>query len=286
MKTAVIVPAYNEAGRITRVLDAIAMATLVDEILVITDGCTDTTEEEAHGFAALVREGGSFGKCEGGTPGGDESGASSGSATGEPFRCRQVRVLTLEQNLGKGGAMVHGAHHTDAPILVFLDADLIGLQPAQVDDMLRPMLAEDPAQRADMCLGLFGAIRGGLAGWWLSFCHRRVAAITGQRAIRRDVFLAIPNLTQSRFGVETTITRYVKHLWRLRVTETYLHGVTHPIKEEKIGILRGVSYRLAMYAEILMCLLVDIVRQKTSTEARRQVESMRSRFGHGSPSRG
>src|SRR4028118_1303078 len=57
LKTAVIVPAYNEAGRITNVLKAIAASSLVDEIIVVTDGCDDSTPDEARGFAARLARG-------------------------------------------------------------------------------------------------------------------------------------------------------------------------------------------------------------------------------------
>jgi glycosyltransferase involved in cell wall biosynthesis len=248
LRAAAIIPAYNEAGRIGDVLRAIAASRLVDEIVVVTDGCTDSTAEEARGVAARLPN--------------------------LVDRSLTLRVFELEANLGKGGAMVHGAHHTDAEVLLFLDADLIGLKPTHVDDLLAPMLGENPA---DMALGLFGATRGGLFGWWLGFCHRKVAAITGQRAIRRDVFLAIPDLTRSRFGVEIAITRYV-HAWKLRTLGVWLHDVTHPIKEEKIGLLRGMRHRLNMYCEIAAYVAFDMVRNVASESYRRQTLQMRERF--------
>jgi glycosyltransferase involved in cell wall biosynthesis len=259
LKCAAIIPAYNEAGRITNVLKAISAARLVDELIVVTDGCEDSTADEAHGFAAWF--------------------VQQQLENGRAIR-PVVRVIELEQNIGKGGAMTHGALRTEAEIILFLDADLIGLQTEQVDAMLEPMLHADPAQRADMALGLFGAARGGIAGWWLSLCHRKAPAITGQRAIRRDVYLAVPDLTRSRFGVETAITRYVKHAWKLRVAEVPLHGVTHPIKEEKIGIFRGMRYRMSMYSEIIAYIALDNVRNRASARHREQTLQMRERFSN------
>ena len=252
LRAAVIVPAYNEAGRIGDVLRTIASARLVDEIIVVTDGCTDSTAEEARGVAARIPE-----------PVGREV---------------HIRIFELKDNLGKGGAMVHGAHHTDAEVLLFLDADLIGLSGKQVDALLEPMLVPASGERADMTLGLFGTPRGGLFGWWLGVCHRKVAAITGQRAIRRDVFLAIPDLTRSRFGVEIAITRFV-HAWKLRVVGVPLNNVTHPIKEEKIGVLKGIRTRINMYGEIFAYVMLDTVRNIASESHRRQNLQMRERFG-------
>jgi len=256
IRTAAIVPAYNEAGRIVGVLQAIAKADEVDEIIVVTDGCSDTTAAEAFGVAARMEQ------------------QVTRTGVGIP-----IRVYELENNIGKGGAMTYGALRTEADVLLFLDADLIGLKPDHVSAMLAPMLHDDPASCSDMAIGLFGAARGGPFGWWLAVCHRYYAALTGQRAIRRDVFLAVPDLTRSRFGVETAITRYVKNTWKLKVSEVQLDNLTHPIKEEKIGLLRGLKHRAGMWVEIYGYLILDNIRNGASTQRRQETLQMRERFG-------
>lgn len=232
-RVAAIIPAYNEADRVVAVLETIAGSQSVGEVLCVTDGCSDDTAAQVAAFIA----------------------ARGPDAT-------TVRLFELTQNIGKGGAMAHGAHHTDADVLLFLDADLIGLLPSQVDEMLEPMLREsDPA---DMTLGLFGAVRGGPLGWWLSWCHRATPSITGQRAIRRDLFLSTPGLTRSRFGVEAAITRWVQSDPSLKVDFVYLHSVTHPIKEEKLGLIRGSRNRMKMYRDIGQTLVSDVARQQAA----------------------
>ena len=232
-RVAAIIPAYNEANRVVAVLETIAAAHSVDEVLCVTDGCTDDSAAQVAAFLAA-----------------------------RPDAATPVRLFELTQNIGKGGAMAHGAHHTDAEVLLFLDADLIGLRSSQVDEMLEPMVREsDPA---DMTLGLFGAVRGGPLGWWLSWCHRATPSITGQRAIRRDLFLSTPGLTRSRFGVEAAITRWVQSDPSLKVDFVYLHSVTHPIKEEKLGLIRGSRNRMRMYRDIGQTLISDVARQQTA----------------------
>ncbi len=235
-QTAAIVPAYNESGRVCDVLETLCAASSVDEVICVTDGCTDDTAEQVKRWI-----------------------------DGRPVDARvPVRLFALPQNIGKGGAMAHGAHNTFAEILLFLDADLIGLRPSQVDDMLAPMLREkDPA---DMTLGLFGAVRGGLLGWWLGWCHRATPSITGQRAIRRDVFLSVPGLTRSRFGVEAAITSHVQSDSSLRLDYAYLHSVTHPIKEEKLGPLKGFRNRMRMYRDIAQTLLAAKARREAAEQ--------------------
>ncbi len=240
-RVAAIVPAYNEGARVVDVLETISQARSVDEILVVTDGCTDDT---APNIRAWLQN--------------------------RAPDAKRVQLFELEHNIGKGGAMAHAAHRADTEILLFLDADLIGLESHQADEMLAPMLRENAP--ADMVLGLFGAVRGGLLGWWLSYCHRSVPSITGQRAIRREVFLAIPGLTRSRFGVEAAITCFVQSDPDLKVEYTYLHAVTHPIKEEKLGPWRGFRNRARMYREIARTVLMHRVRQEAAKQREKRME--------------
>ena len=234
-RVAAIIPAYNEANRVVAVLETIAQSQGVGEVLCVTDGCSDDTAAQVAAFI--------------------ETRDCDPNST-------PIRLFELTQNIGKGGAMAHGALYTDAEILLFLDADLIGLQASQVDEMLEPMLRAD--NPADMTLGLFGAVRGGPLGWWLSWCHRATPSITGQRAIRRDLFLSTPGLTRSRFGVEAAITRWVQSDPSLKVDFVYLHSVTHPIKEEKLGLIRGSRNRMRMYRDIGQTLVSDVARQQAA----------------------
>src|SRR5207245_7873422 len=130
-----------------------------------------------------------------------------------------VRVMDLARNAGKGGAMRHGAEATQAEVLLFLDADLIGLRPEHVADLLLPVTRGE----AEMTVGVF---RGGRLATDLS--HFLVSYISGQRALRRDLFFAVPGLSHSRSGVETAITRFVKSRG-LRVRNVVMQGVTPPM---------------------------------------------------------
>ncbi len=202
-RTSVIVPAYNERERIPAVLEAIKQAKLVDEIVVVSDGSTDGTYE-------LV--------CE------------------DP----DVRAVRLDTNLGKGAAMYVGAQNTDNEVLLFLDADLIGLDGEKVDALIEPV-AED---RTDMAIGIFKGGRGPT-----DLAQLLAPYISGQRALRREVFLSIPGIDTVRSGVETAITRYFR-AHGLRIERVPLVGCTHYMKEEKLGVVRGFAARLRMYAEI------------------------------------
>jgi glycosyltransferase involved in cell wall biosynthesis len=203
MKVAAIVPAYNERERISAVLEAVKAADKVDEIVVVSDGSTDGTYE-------LV--------------------------AADP----RVKAIQVEVNRGKGAAMRTGAVNTDADVVLFLDADLIGMDGPRVDSLVEPVVDGS----ADMAIGIFRDGRGAtdLAQFITPF-------ISGQRAMKRETFLNIPKLDEVRSGVETAITKYAR-CHDLRIARVSLPGCTHCMKEEKLGFVRGFMQRLRMYADI------------------------------------
>lgn len=204
MKVAAIVPAHNEARRIRPVLEALIAAPEVDEVVMISDGSTDDT-------------------C-----------AVAASVPG-------VTALELKRNKGKGGAMLHAAQSTDADVLIFFDADLIGLNQKHIHDLLEPVLSGE----ATMALGIF---QGGR--WATDIAQRWSPGITGQRALLREVFLQIPDVEHVGYGVELAITYYVRYN-DLVSKYVPLRGITATMKEEKLGLIRGSWARTVMYWEML-----------------------------------
>lgn len=151
-----------------------------------------------------------------------------------------VKAIELAHNIGKAGAMCVGANRVDADIILFLDADLHGLLPRHVDAIVKPVI--DGA--SEMCVGIF---RGGR---FLTDLSQKIApVISGQRAIRRDLFMRIEDLEGVRMGVEIALTRWA-HFNGIPVSTVVLDGVTHTMKEEKLGALRGFISRLQMYWDI------------------------------------
>lgn len=151
-----------------------------------------------------------------------------------------VKVIELAFNAGKGGAMAAGVAATDAEILAFTDADLLDLRPDHIDQIIRPILGGV----CDMCIGVF---RGGK--FWSETAQRISPYISGQRALRREIFEAIPFIGEIRFGVEVTLNTYAKRN-KARVLRVVLQGVSNTFKESKMGLVKGVQARGKMYAEI------------------------------------
>jgi glycosyltransferase involved in cell wall biosynthesis len=208
MKATAVIPAYNEAARIRRVLDAVAASELIDEIIVVDDGSDDNTAEaaESHNGAVIVR---------------------------------------MPHNRGKAAALTVGVRRARNAVVVFLDADLVGLTDDHVDGLVRPVLDGD----ADMTVGQFSSGSPFVTAW-MRFCP----AISGQRAMRAADFLAIPRLAASGYGVEVVVTRYALNK-RMRIAYVHLPEITHVVKESKRGVFRGLGCRMVMYGQILRCTL-------------------------------
>ena len=101
-KVSVIIPAYNEEDTVAKVVEVVRKVSVVDEIIVVNDGSSDNTEQEAL-----------------------KAGA---------------RVISHEVNKGKGQALFTGYKEAECDIIAFIDADIYNLTSAKVEAMIRPIL--------------------------------------------------------------------------------------------------------------------------------------------------
>ncbi len=203
MNIVAIIPAYNEEENIARVLSVLKKIKEINKIIVVSDGSTDNTVKIAESF--------------------------------------DVNVINLNKNRGKGGAMQKGLENAKADILLFLDADLIGLKAKHVHNLLDPVLEN----KADMTIGIFknGRIITDLA-------QKMVPKLSGQRALKACVLEGISNLEISRFGVEVALNNCLKKS-NFTIKKVILHNMSHVTKEEKLGLFKGVNARMKMYWEII-----------------------------------
>ena len=136
--------------------------------------------------------------------------------------------------------MVKGVQATRAQYLAFIDADLGGLTGQHIDDILRPLLSG----QCDMCVGIF---RGGKV--WSDMAQRVAPYLSGQRALKRDLFEAVPYMSDLRMGVEWALTNAADKR-KSKVVRVLIRGVSNCAKEQKLGIVNGLKARGMMYKEI------------------------------------
>ena len=203
MVISAVIPAYNEEEHVGEVVQVVKAMPEIAEVLVIDDGSSDRTAEFAR-----------------------KAGAT---------------VITLGKNLGKGGAMLRGVQEAKGEVILFLDADLIGLTAEHIRDMLQPVIDE----AADVVVGIFDGGRFGT-----DMAQLIAPYLSGQRVLAKKHLLDMKmDAEDIRFGIEVALTIYA-HEKDLRVENVVLEGMSHVTKEEKLGFAKGVLARLKMYKEI------------------------------------
>lgn len=166
--------------------------------------------------------------------------------TGAVARQAGADVIELPRNVGKAGAVMAGVERAAGDIVVLLDADLIGLRSEHVDELLHPVLDDG----IDMVIGVFNR----------DLVQNVLPSFSGQRAIPRFHLLRHPELRDKGFGLERTLAAIARReRWRVRRIE--LPGVSHRLKEEKYGLVRG--YRAKLKAA------EDLVRNVRPRRSRR-----------------
>ncbi|HEX6642857.1 MAG TPA: glycosyltransferase family 2 protein [Thermoanaerobaculia bacterium] len=106
MRTTAIVAAYNEERTIAAVLRALTASSLIDEIIVVSDGSQDATVEIARTFEG-------------------------------------VRTVALRENHGKGFAMAVGVANASNDTLFFCDGDMYNVTEEHIEALVTPVLRGD-----------------------------------------------------------------------------------------------------------------------------------------------
>jgi glycosyltransferase involved in cell wall biosynthesis len=204
MRLTCIIPAYNEAARIGAVLEAVLGHPLIDEVLVIDDGSADATAEVVARFA-------------------------------------QVRLIGLARNGGKTAALAHAFAATTSEVILLIDADLQGLQPAHLSALIEPV----KSGRAAMSISL----RDNAPGLWRMI---GLDYISGERALRRDLLTGQDEAMKRlpKFGFEVFLNSIVLQA-RAPLAVVRLPGVKSPLKSAKYGLWSGIKGDIFMLSDLM-----------------------------------
>lgn len=151
-----------------------------------------------------------------------------------------VRLINLPRNMGKGAALKAGLDKCCSEYVLFLDADLVGLTENHIRKLMAPVLSNS----ADMTIGVFrsGRVR---TDWAQKICPY----LSGQRAVRKAVLDNMKNMDMAGYGIEIALTKYIEKE-KIKALEVELDELTHIMKEEKLGVVRGLGHRMKMYWQI------------------------------------
>jgi glycosyltransferase involved in cell wall biosynthesis len=198
------VPAHDEAATIAGVVTPLVGHPLVGEVIVVDDGSRDATAARA-----------------------SEAGA---------------RVISLHRTRGKAAAMQWGTQLARHEILLFCDADVIGLSAEKITCIVRPVLTGE----FDMHVG----IRARRMYWANRLLHF-TPVISGERALRREIWDQVPPDYKRNFQIEIALNFFAKQNGH-RMGISILRGVSQVIKERKRGLLTGLWQRILMIRDILL----------------------------------
>jgi glycosyltransferase involved in cell wall biosynthesis len=213
----VVMPVYNEASTVSRVVKAVLAQRPVQQLVIVDDSSTDGT--------------------------GDVLKTIVGSDA-------RITLLQHDRNQGKGAALRTGFAHATSPIVLIQDADL-EYDPREYHRVLIPILTGE----ADAVFG--SRFLGGPSGprvlyYWHSVGNRMLTTLSNMatnlnltdmetcyKAFRNEVIKKI-NVEEDRFGFEPEITAKLSRL-NVRIYEVAIsyRGRTYT-EGKKIGWRDGI----------------------------------------------
>ena len=199
-----LIPAYNEEKNIRQIISMLKKSTLINEIIVINDGSTDKTLQIMQSILG-------------------------------------IQIINLKRNCGKANAIVKGLKKACGEIVVFIDADMIGLKNDSIKKLILPL----QGRSADAVIGYPTQ----------SKMDKFFKPLSGERAyFRKDLLPYLAVLKNKRWGLEL----YLNYLFRQKKVKIVPLQIKNTMKHHKY------SYNLAAKAYFIESfdILSEILRQK------------------------
>lgn len=199
-----IIPAYNEASRISNVLDVVIRHPLIKEVIVINDGSTDSTSQVLNKFT-------------------------------------DIKIVDHFSNLGKSRSVLDGIKMSSGDVILFLDADLVGLQMEDITKLIEPVLYNN----ADVTISLRKNAPLYARAIGLDY-------ISGDRVIKKEWLGDFEELSKiSGWGLESAYFNKKIINNNLRIKVVLWNSTTSPFPSKKFGFIKGNIRLLKMIAEIV-----------------------------------
>jgi len=191
VKVSCIIPAYNEESTIAGVVKTCLKTPEIGETIVVSDGSTDKTVDR-------VRQ----------------------------IKSKKLKIIAFRENHGKGFAIVQGVKEAKNETLLFLDADLVNLEPHHLSSLIWPVVEN----RVDMTIG----------DWTSSFKPKLQFIPTpllwyfsGQRCLKKKfIFPYLKKIANSEYGLEIILNEIFKNK-RIVIVPWVSNKTLHLVKKKK-----------------------------------------------------
>jgi len=205
----VVVPVYNEAATIERLIHRVQGTGIPTEIIVVDDGSTDETRAILESWQEVDH----------------------------------FTIVFHESNQGKGAALRTGFAHATGDVVLVQDADL-EYNPDEYAQLLQPILAGE----AEVVYGSrFYARERGAPRFWHYTANRLITSLSNFRTklqltdvetcykvFRRDILERITSRLRERgFGIELEITARLAAMRDIRIQERPIHYAPRSYAEGK-----------------------------------------------------
>jgi glycosyltransferase involved in cell wall biosynthesis len=220
IKISCIIPAYNEAKRIGNVLDIISIHPNIDEIIVVDDASADNTKEVISKY-------------------------------------ENIKLIVHTKNEGKSKAIYDGILNSSGNYLLFVDADLVGLNEKNITDLILPI----ENGQADVSISL----RKNAPRLWNAI---GLDYISGERLLPKEMFDGYLEkiLNLPKFGLEVFLNNLIiKRRFRIKIVNW--PNVLSPLKAQKYGKWIGIKGDIFMIFDMIrtvspISLFYQIIRMK------------------------